>query len=100
MKGVELFTKPKKWRSKKYMEWVARRPSMLSGMIDRNVSHHHRVGTDGGTGMKPSDSYCIPLTYNEHDLFHAGRLFIDSEQAFKAMVRQLTEYLIEEEGEG
>jgi len=91
-----IFAKPRKWRSKRYLKWVARRPSILSDVIDRNVSHHHRVGTDGGTRLKPSDSYCIPLTYNEHNLVHAGRLSIDSEKAFKYMVKCLTEYLIEE----
>ena len=68
---------------------------MLSGAIDRNVPHHHRKGTDGGTGIKPSDLYCVPLTYNEHILVHSGQLSIESEHALRVIVNQAIEYLIE-----
>ena len=33
---------------------------------------HVRVGTDGGTGIKPSDRYVIPLCRTHHEFQHRG----------------------------
>lgn len=29
--------------------------------------HHHRLGTDGGTSLRPSDSFVVPLCRRAHD---------------------------------
>ncbi len=34
------------------------------------VPHHWRTGTDGGTGLKPSDCYCLPTCTKCHDKIH------------------------------
>lgn len=83
------------WRSKPYREWVATLPSIITGSRDRVVPHHHRHGSDGGTGLKPSDSYCVPVTYDEHIDVHSGKIAIDDLDALRACVRQITEYLVE-----
>lgn len=87
--------KQKHWRSKKYREFVARQPSILSGIIDRNVAHHHRKSSDGGIGIRPSDVYCVPLTWDEHVLVHSGQLSIDNETAFRVCLEMLRDYLVE-----
>lgn len=84
-----------KWRSKKYREFVARQPSFISGSWDRNAPHHIRKGTGGGTGLKPSDLYCVPVTWDEHALIHAGRLDVNMEEAFRSCLKCLETYLTE-----
>lgn len=32
---------------------------------------HVRIGTDGGTGVKPSDCYAIPLCFAHHTMQHS-----------------------------
>ena len=88
-----MFPKYKNWRSKKYKEWVARHPSFLSGRTDRNVPHHHRKGSDGGTGLRPSDVWCVPVTYDEHNEVHAGNIILDDKEVLTVCLKQIAEYL-------
>jgi uncharacterized protein (DUF2237 family) len=34
------------------------------------VAHHVRTGTNGGTGMKPSDGWCVPICPAHHSEAH------------------------------
>lgn len=36
------------------------------------VAHHVRCLGGGGTGLKPSDFLCVPLTSEEHERLHRG----------------------------
>lgn len=87
--------KNKRWVSKKYREFVSRQRSVHSGKIDRNVPHHHRKGSGCGVGTKPSDSWCITLTYKEHQDFHKGNLILNCDEA-KECLKLMTLYLIRE----
>lgn len=43
---------------------------MNEDCLPQTEAAHIRVGTDGGTAMKPSDCYTIPLCSHHHDLQH------------------------------
>lgn len=36
-----------------------------------SVAHHVRIRTDGGTGLKPTDYFSVPLSDEEHKRLHA-----------------------------
>lgn len=44
------------------------------GLVCRGdiVAHHVRIGMNGGTGIKPSDCYCVPLCAECHNRVHRG----------------------------
>ena len=52
------------WR---YRAWIRSLPSAVSGRYGCEAAH---TGTDGGMGLKPSDSTCVPLTPDEHREYH------------------------------
>lgn len=58
------------FRSADYRQWVSQCPCLFSGAHQNNVAHHHRKGTGGGTGLKPSDLYCVSLTDARHKEYH------------------------------
>ena len=64
--------KQKAFRSQKYLNWIDKQPSLLPGYGD--VTHHHvRIDGNAGTGMKPSDLFCLPLYVSAHNAFHTGQ---------------------------
>lgn len=62
------------FRSKKYLAWVRKQPSAISGRPADDA--HHIIGHGlGGMGTKPSDLLTFPLTRDEHmELHHIGWL--------------------------
>ena len=57
------------WRSKKYRDFVSRRPCARCGKMNPaglNDPHHERALGGGGTAIKPSDVYLVPLTHDCH----------------------------------
>jgi hypothetical protein len=66
---------PPQLRSPSHLAWVRGHECAIkncdghvcSGKIE---AAHVRTGTDGGTGVKPSDRYTIPLCGAAHDLQH------------------------------
>ena len=88
------FPKPVYWRSPKYLKWVAQRPSVYSDKPGE-VAHHHRKGTGGGTSLKPSDVWAVPLTHAEHDEVGRGLIVLPEQILMKTIIRQLSEYLTE-----
>ncbi len=61
--------KNKPWQSKKYREWIKTLPCVATGAPADDP--HHITGTgQSGTGTKPGDNYCIPLTREMHTLLH------------------------------
>ena len=61
-------TKYKTWRSEKYLAWVRTQPSCISGMPADDA--HHIKGHGMGGSVKAPDWAVIPLTREEHTLFH------------------------------
>jgi hypothetical protein len=60
-------------RSQDYLEFIRTRPCMISGSNLDVVAHHVRCLGGGGTGIKPSDYLCVPLTAQLHaQLHHMG----------------------------
>lgn len=63
--------------------------------------HHWRRGADGGTGLKPSDCFCIPLCHRHHRQVHdkghdwfAGEYNVDPWRMIAGLMR---DYWIERE---
>lgn len=62
------------WRSRKWLDWVKSQPSCISGRPSDD-SHHikgYSYITGSGAGQKGDDLFVIPLTRDEHALFHSG----------------------------
>lgn len=57
------------WRESEYREFVSRRPCARCGRMNPdglNDPHHERALGGGGTAIKPSDVYLVPLTHDCH----------------------------------
>lgn len=61
-------TKQKAWRSETYLAWVKQQPSCVSGKPSDDP--HHIKGHGFGGTVKAPDWATIPLTREEHFLFH------------------------------
>ena len=59
-----------RFRSKPYRQFIASLPCLVSGRIGETQAAHLRTGTGGGMGLKPSDIYCVPLSFKEHKRQH------------------------------
>lgn len=63
--------KPRGWlRSEKHLAYVRTLRSIISGSEEDIEACHIRTGTDGGTGIKPSDYFTVPMTRREHKIQH------------------------------
>ncbi len=59
------------------------------------MAHHWRTGTDGGTGLKPSDCYALPLCDRCHREAHQyGERTFAAQHRFEPLER-MTVYLAE-----
>ena len=64
--------KKKTLRDKGYLVWLSEQPPLVMGFGD-TVAHHVRLFGNGGTGIKPPDDDCIPLSDSTHkDVHHYG----------------------------
>lgn len=82
-----LLSKHKNHRNPKYLDWLRGQKCAVSGS-PAECAHHIRLGTNGGTGIKPSDYFCLPLL-NEFHTTGPDALHIIGEETF------LTKYGIE-----
>ena len=56
-------------KDRKYLDWVKRQPSVISGLPADDP--HHVVGHGfGGMGIKAGDYFSFPLTRQEHTMLH------------------------------
>lgn len=65
------YPKTRLWESRRYLKWIDDQPCVFTG---RESTHHHTrcLGT-GGIGMKPSDSYVLPVNQVRiHASIHGG----------------------------
>lgn len=89
-------------RNSKYLNWLRKRPCVVSGK-KAQCAHHIRLGTNGGTSLKPSDYFCIPLL-NEFHTTGPSAIHIIGEETFlkhfklnkhELFLKYLTEYFFE-----
>jgi hypothetical protein len=77
---------PRNWR---YRAWIRSLPSCISRKLGCEAAH---TGSDGGTAIKASDYSCVPLTPEEHRLYHQiGRPAFERRFriSFRAIVKEL-----------
>ena len=55
-------------RSREYLDYVRGLPCAVCG--GQAEPHHWRKDSDGGTGLKPSDCFCVPLCREHHREAH------------------------------
>lgn len=67
-------------RNSKYLKWLRTQNCVVSGE-KAQCAHHIRLETNGGSGLKPSDYFCIPLK-NEYHTTGAHALHIIGEDTF------------------
>ena len=93
-------SKHKAHRNPAYLNWLRKQNCVVSGK-KAQCAHHIRLGTNGGTGLKPSDYFCIPLT-NEFHTTGAEALHLIGEETFlrefklnplELFIGYLTDYL-------
>ncbi len=78
--GIE---RSKPLRSPAHLKWVRSHACSVAGCQGEPIEAAHvRTGTDGGTGMKPSDCWVISLCRDHHAEQHAV-----GEKAFEAQHR-------------
>ena len=68
--GIERAPK-REWP--KHRQWVRGHECLVSGCMNRDIeaAHVRTGGTGGGTGIKPSDWWCVPLCSEHHKLQHS-----------------------------
>jgi len=90
--------KIKAYRDKNYLDFIRSKPSLASGMSgtpwDPIVVAHQGFGKKG-TGIKPPDTYAVPLLYSEHQTEHqgGGKTFWGSQ--YEALPLRCLEFLTE-----
>ena len=62
--------KRKTKRSPQYLDYIRSLPCCVTGTDQNIIAHHVRIGTGGGTSLKPSDYFCLPLNSLEHQKLH------------------------------
>lgn len=67
-------------RNQKYLAWLRLQNCVVSSN-KAQCAHHVRMGTNGGSGLKPSDYFCIPLL-NEYHTTGSYALHIIGEETF------------------
>ena len=96
-------SKHKNHRNLKYLNWLRKQPCVVSG-DKAQCAHHIRLGTNGGSSLKPSDYFCIPLL-NEYHTTGSYAIHVVGENTFlkqlkldrnKLFIQFLKQYLVEE----
>ena len=92
-------SKPRKWRSEDYKAFVRGQPCLYKNWLGRDCdgpveAHHVRKGTDGGTALKPSDGFSVPLCNRHHQMIEGHPEWLDEDFiVFKEMVILLMAYI-------
>jgi hypothetical protein len=90
--------KPKTFKSKKYRDFIASHPCVVSGK--KSNVHHEPLGLTG-MGMKCPDSHCVPLKPELHTTGPGARHQMGAEQFWeshdidvkKIIIGYISEYL-------
>src|SRR5215472_3426577 len=62
--------KPDLRRAATHLAYIRQLPCMTCGRAPPNEAAHVRRGTDGATGVKPSDRFALPLCPAHHSSQH------------------------------
>ena len=93
-KGIEAhdmkYPKRKNLRSKKYLDFIRSKTCFHCGRPAE--PHHVRKYADGGTSLKPSDTYAVPVCRECHGEAQRYEL-VDPLMLYIQIVRLLTEYM-------
>ena len=92
------YPKPHRWQSAKYRKFVSSQPCIISGQPAE--PHHVRLHSNAGTGLKPSDYWCLPISRELHIKWHTkGTKFMEKEYGFDVYQElfKMTSKWIEEE---
>ncbi len=96
------FPKLKTYRNKKFLDWVKSKPCLACGSV--GVDPHHMA--TGGTGLKCSDLFCIPLCRKCHTLVEDGfwqllelRYAFTESVAWRRVAEQMQEWFLKKGGE-
>lgn len=90
-------------RNPKYLTWLRKQKCVASGN-KAQCAHHIRLGTNGGSSLKPSDYFCIPLL-NEYHTTGLFAIHVVGEDTFlkhfglnrnQLFIKFLKQYLVEE----
>lgn len=96
-------SKHKNHRNTSYLSWLRKQKCVASGQ-KAQCAHHIRLGTNGGSSLKPSDYFCIPLL-NEYHTTGLFAIHIVGEDTFlkqfkldidELFIGYLKQYLAEE----
>lgn len=90
--------KHKNHRNLKYLSWLRTKSCIASG-DKAQCAHHIRLGTNGGSSLKPSDYFCVPLTNDFHTMGASAIHRIGEESFFKLFLlkkEQLFIYFLRE----
>lgn len=89
--------KQKRLALPEYLEWLKGKPCCVCGKEPygdhKSIPAHQRVGGAGGTGIKPPDTYALPLCNDCHDKQHRGIMLFLGGEEYVDMVKYLTEFL-------
>jgi hypothetical protein len=81
-------------RDPAWKAYICSMRSCLSGSTEAIVPHHVRLAGFCGTGQKPADYFCVPVTYAEHSRIHtSGYGPGEREIVLDQLVRLLVEYM-------
>lgn len=58
--------KPSSRRNPAHLDFIRSLPCLKCGAPAPSEAAHIRIGTDGGTGLKPSDKFAAPLCHRCH----------------------------------
>lgn len=70
---IQWKRKPNTRLRRSHLDWIKTLPCVRCGRSPCDPAHV-RIGTDGGTGLKPSDRYAVPLCRACHDIQHKGEV--------------------------
>jgi hypothetical protein len=62
--------KPRKGSNPRHLVWIATLPCIVLGCRGDAVAAHVRMGTGGGTALKPPDRWTVPLCHHHHTEQH------------------------------
>lgn len=65
-----LIPKLKPKRSQKHLSFIRKLPCCVCRVSGNTEAAHVRIGTQGGTGIKPSDEFTVPLCVYCHRKSH------------------------------
>ncbi len=95
---MEPFFKKKTPRSEEYRAWIRTHKCLVHGCQGKSEAAHMATG---GTSIKCSDYYCLPLCHDHHGEEHGGReTFAERHNLdiWKKIAEHMEAYLIEEKG--